>query len=87
MQSDTVISASRGKESGPQFLKYAPADGDLPGEMMAADSAVALAPPVTAPAPLKIVEPNGFTSDEAKARLEKDGPNAMPAPPGPAIPA
>src|ERR1035438_10616019 len=46
--------------------------------MMTSDSAVTLAPPVTAPTPLKIIEPNGLTSDEAKIRLEKDGPNAMP---------
>jgi H+-transporting ATPase len=46
--------------------------------MMTSDSAVTLASPVTAPTPLKIIEPNGLTSDEAKIRLEKDGPNAMP---------
>jgi H+-transporting ATPase len=45
---------------------------------MAVESAVALAPPVTAAAPLKTAEPNGLTSGEAKIRLEKDGPNAMP---------
>ncbi len=45
---------------------------------MTSDSAVTLASPVTAPTPLKIIEPNGLTSDEAKIRLEKDGPNAMP---------
>jgi len=28
--------------------------------------------------PVKSVEPNGLTSDAAKIRLDKDGPNAMP---------
>jgi len=45
---------------------------------MAGENGVAHAPSLTGPAPIKNVEPNGLTSDEAKIRLEKDGPNAMP---------
>ena len=45
---------------------------------MAADSAVASASPVTGSTKAQNVAPMGLTSDEAKIRLEKDGPNAMP---------
>ena len=33
---------------------------------------------ITGAVPIKSVEPNGLTSDAAKIRLDKDGPNAMP---------
>ncbi len=46
--------------------------------MMAADSAVASASPVTGSTKAQNVAPMGLTSVEAKNRLEKDGPNAMP---------
>src|SRR5580692_9294333 len=46
--------------------------------MMAAGSGVVLASSLTRSAPVKNVEPNGLTSDEARLGLEKDGPNAMP---------
>jgi H+-transporting ATPase len=45
---------------------------------MAADSVVALASPGTPTSPLQNAAPIGLTSGEAKSRLEKDGPNAMP---------
>ena len=45
---------------------------------MAADNGVTVAATVTGAVPAKNVEPSGLTSDEAKVRLEKDGPNAMP---------
>ena len=45
---------------------------------MAEESGVVLASSLTGAVPVKNVEPNGLTSDEAKIRLEKDGPNAMP---------
>ena len=37
-----------------------------------------VASPPTGPVPCKHVEPGGLTSDEAKVRLERDGPNVMP---------
>ena len=46
--------------------------------MMAAESGVAVASSLTGAVPVKNVEPSGLSSDEAKVRLEKDGPNAMP---------
>ncbi|MHB2010142.1 MAG: HAD-IC family P-type ATPase, partial [Acidobacteriaceae bacterium] len=49
-----------------------------PGEMMTADHVVAVAPPARPAVPIQDASPNGLTSDEAKSRLEKDGPNAMP---------
>jgi H+-transporting ATPase len=55
-----------------------PIGSDLHGEMMDAESAVVLASPPAGPVPTKSAEKNGLSSDEAKARLEKDGPNAMP---------
>jgi len=45
---------------------------------MAAERGVGPASPLTGPMPVKNVEPNGLTSGEARIRLEKDGPNAMP---------
>jgi H+-transporting ATPase len=46
--------------------------------MMASAGGVVLASPPTGPVLFKNSEPSGLTSDEAKIRLEKDGPNAMP---------
>ena len=45
---------------------------------MASEKGVELASHPTGPISVKNLEPNGLTSDEAKIRLEKDGPNAMP---------
>lgn len=45
---------------------------------MTTDHAVAVAPPARPAAPVQNAAPSGLTSDEAKGRLEKDGPNAMP---------
>ncbi len=45
---------------------------------MIASAGVVLASLPTGPAPPNNFEPSGLTSDEAKIRLEKDGPNAMP---------
>jgi H+-transporting ATPase len=46
--------------------------------MMAAESAVELKSPMTGPVPDMNAEPIGLTSDVAKTRLAKDGPNATP---------
>src|SRR5579863_5860359 len=46
--------------------------------MMAAESGGAVSSPLKGVVPANSVEPSGLTSDEAKVRLEKDGPNAMP---------
>jgi hypothetical protein len=46
--------------------------------MMASAGDVVLTSLSTDPVPLKDVEANGLTTDEANIRLEKDGPNAMP---------
>lgn len=45
---------------------------------MAAESAVELKSPMTGPVPDMNAEPIGLTSDVAKTRLAKDGPNATP---------
>ncbi|MHB1793572.1 MAG: HAD-IC family P-type ATPase [Acidobacteriaceae bacterium] len=45
---------------------------------MTADHVVAVTPPARPAVPIQDASPNGLTSDEAKSRLEKDGPNAMP---------
>ena len=45
---------------------------------MAAKSGGAVSSPLKGVVPANSVEPSGLTSDEAKVRLEKDGPNAMP---------
>ena len=45
---------------------------------MASKKGVELASHPTGHESVKNLEPNGLTSDEAKIRLEKDGPNAMP---------
>ena len=45
---------------------------------MAAESGGAVSSPLKGVVPANSVEPSGLTSDEAKVRLEKDGPNAMP---------
>jgi H+-transporting ATPase len=46
--------------------------------MMAEESGVVLASSLTGAVPVKNVQPNELTGDEARIRLEKDGPNAMP---------
>src|ERR1035437_2465743 len=46
--------------------------------MMSAHSVVAPASPSPAAKPVRTVASTGLSSDEARARLEKDGPNAMP---------
>ena len=45
---------------------------------MAGANGVAAASSLTGPVPVEDVDPSGLTSDEAKIRLEEDGPNAMP---------
>ena len=45
---------------------------------MAAESDGGVASPLSGAVPVKNAEPSGLTSDEAKVRLEKDGPNTMP---------
>ena len=47
---------------------------------MTADNTAVLAPPVSPAKPASGTSSNGLTSDEARSRLETDGPNAMPDP-------
>jgi magnesium-transporting ATPase (P-type) len=53
-------------------------DGDLHGETMASAKGVEVASHPIVPVSLENFEPNGLTSDEARIRVEKDGPNATP---------
>ena len=45
---------------------------------MSATTNISPAPPSQPPKPVQDIPSKGLTSDEARARLEKDGPNAIP---------